>query len=142
MLHAASHGGGLRELDQIGDVLRVGIEKVVVNTMAVEDPTFVQRIADRHGSSTVAVSIDAKKTMFGRYEVHTRGGRHNTRIDPVAFAIEMDRMGAGGFCSSIDRDVRNKGATISTSSGASPRRSRCPSSRPVVRGASPTSAGP
>jgi imidazole glycerol-phosphate synthase subunit HisF len=105
-----SYGGGLRELDQIRDVLRVGIEKVVVNSHAVEDPLFVQRVADRHGSSTIAVSIDVKKTLFGKYEVYTHGGTQNSHLDPVAFAVEMDRMGAGELLlCAIDRDGTMEG---------------------------------
>ena len=105
-----SYGGGIRELDQVADVLRVGIEKVIVNTFAVEDPTFVQRVAERHGSSTIAVSLDVKRSTFGRYEVCTHGGRVGTRLDPVELAVQMERMGAGELIvTAIDRDGTMQG---------------------------------
>jgi imidazole glycerol-phosphate synthase subunit HisF len=105
-----SYGGGIRTVEEIRDILKVGVEKVIVNTVAVENPDFVKKAVERYGSSTICVSIDVKKNFWGKYEIHTRGGKHNTKIDPVKFAQDMDAAGAGELMiNSIDRDGTMKG---------------------------------
>lgn len=105
-----SYGGGIRTVEEIRDILKVGVEKVVINTQAVEQPDFVKKAVERYGSSTICVSIDVKKNFWGKYEIHTRAGKHNTKLDPVKFAQEMDVAGAGELMiNSIDRDGTMKG---------------------------------
>ncbi len=105
-----SYGGGIRTVEEIRDILKVGVEKVIINTQAVEQPGFVQKAVERYGSSTICVSIDVKKNFWGKYEIHTRAGKHNTKLDPVKFAQEMDAAGVGELMiNSIDRDGMMKG---------------------------------
>ncbi|HLP55764.1 MAG TPA: AglZ/HisF2 family acetamidino modification protein [Fluviicola sp.] len=105
-----SYGGGIRSVDEIRDILKVGVEKVIINSHAVENPGFVKQAVERYGSSTICISIDVKKNFWGKYEIHTRGGKHNTKIDPVKFAQDMDAAGAGEIMiNSIDRDGTMKG---------------------------------
>lgn len=105
-----SYGGGIRSVDEIRDILKVGVEKVIINTHAVENPEFVKQAVERYGSSTICISIDVKKNFWGKYEIHTKGGKHNTKIDPVKFAQDMDAAGAGEIMiNSIDRDGTMKG---------------------------------
>ena len=105
-----SYGGGITTVDEIRDILKVGVEKVIINTHAVEHPEFAKKAVERYGSSTICISIDVKKNFWGKYEIHTRGGKHNTKIDPVKFAIEMDQAGVGEIMiNSIDRDGMMKG---------------------------------
>jgi cyclase len=104
------YGGGIRTLDQIRTILGLGVEKAVINTSAFENPGLVSEAAGIVGSQSVVVSIDVKKGFWGRYEVCTRGGRKSTGLDPVAFAGEMERLGAGELVvNSIDRDGTMKG---------------------------------
>lgn len=99
------YGGGIRSLEDIATLLRLGIEKVVVNSFAVEDPAFVRAAAARFGSQSIVVSIDVVKPLFGGYKVCTHGGRRKTTHEPAAFAASMQQLGAGEILlTSIDRD--------------------------------------
>jgi imidazole glycerol-phosphate synthase subunit HisF len=105
-----SYGGGIKTLDEIKNILKVGVEKVIVNTHAVRDLNFIKSAVDEFGSSTICVSVDVKKYFWGRYEVYTHGGKVNTRIDPVQLAKEIDKAGAGELMiTSIDRDGTMEG---------------------------------
>jgi len=105
-----SYGGGIKTVEEIKDILKVGIEKVCLNTIAVENPDLVKKATDRYGSSTICVAIDVKKNFFGKYEIYIHGGKKNTKLDPVKFAMEMDKAGAGELLvNSIDRDGMMQG---------------------------------
>ncbi len=105
-----AYGGGIREQQQIKDILRLGVEKVVLNTIAYEKPDFVRAAADSAGSQAIVVSIDAKRKTDGGYQVFARGGREATGRDPLAYAEEMQRAGAGEiFLNSIDQDGTMEG---------------------------------
>jgi cyclase len=100
-----SYGGGVRTVEQVKRLCSLGIEKVAVNTHAVEQPAFITAAAELVGSSSVIASIDVKQDFWGRYRVYTHGGRVATGLDPVAHAMEMERRGAGEILlNSIDRD--------------------------------------
>lgn len=99
------YGGGVRTIEDMTRLFQMGIEKVAINTHAVENPAFVRAASDRFGAQSVVVSLDAKRNFFGRYEVMIRGGSKSTGIDPVRLAVEMERHGAGELLiNSIDRD--------------------------------------
>jgi imidazole glycerol-phosphate synthase subunit HisF len=107
------YGGGVRRLEDFKELFKVGIEKVAVNSYAVQDPAFVKSAADRFGSQSVVVSIDVKKNLFGKYRVFTHGGRKHTGRDPVTMAVEMEKMGAGELLlNSINRDGTMQGYDI------------------------------
>lgn len=100
-----SYGGGIRTFDQARRLFNVGIEKVLINTAAAEDPTLVPAIADAYGSQAVIAGIDVKKDWLGRARVFTRAGRHNTGLTPRAHAESVVLQGAGEILlTSIDRD--------------------------------------
>ncbi|MGB0383230.1 MAG: AglZ/HisF2 family acetamidino modification protein [Ardenticatenaceae bacterium] len=104
------YGGGLRNLDDIRRLFSIGIEKVAINSYAVENPSFIQEAADLFGSQSIVVSIDVKKNWFGKYQLFTHGGKKATGLDPVHFAVQMADMGAGEILlNSIDRDGTMKG---------------------------------
>jgi len=108
-----TYGGGVRDVEDIRTILSLGIEKVTINSYAVENPAFVHAAAEKFGSSTIVVSIDVRRKTLGRYEVYINGGRKATGLDPVKFAIEMERMGAGEILlTSIDRDGTQEGYDI------------------------------
>ncbi len=67
-----AYGGGITSAEMIRQILMVGIEKVIINTQAVRNPEFVKRSVNYFGSSTIVVSIDAKKNLFGKYNVYIR----------------------------------------------------------------------
>lgn len=104
------YGGGIRSMDDIQKLLSIGIEKVILNTSALENPSLVRAAADFAGSSSVVISMDVKKNFLGKYEIHTQSGKKNTGLDPVRHAVEMEKQGAGElFVNSIDRDGTMQG---------------------------------
>ena len=104
------YGGGIRMLEDVKTIIGLGIEKLVINSYAVENPAFIRKVADFAGSSSVVVSMDVKKNRWGKYEVFTHSGRKATGLDPVKFAVEMANIGAGElFLNSIDRDGTMQG---------------------------------
>jgi len=104
------YGGGIKTIDEIKAILKVGVEKVAINSYAAENPEFIKQATEQFGSSTIVVSIDVKKSFFGKYEVYTKAGKNNTKLDPVKFAVEMDKMGAGELLvNSIDKDGTMEG---------------------------------
>ena len=107
------YGGGIRTLEDVKTILGLGIEKIVINSYAVENRAFIREAADFAGSSSVVVSIDVKKNGRGKYEVFTHSGKKATGLDPVKFAVEMEKIGAGElFLNSIDRDGTMQGYDI------------------------------
>jgi cyclase len=104
------YGGGITSVDQVKQLLAIGIEKVVINSRAAEDPALVTAAADQAGSQSVVVSIDVKRRLFGGPRVMTRAGTHDTGADPVAYAQAMQARGAGELIvNSIDRDGTMQG---------------------------------
>ena len=100
-----AYGGGIRTLEDVREIVSAGIEKIVINSFAVENPKFITQTADLIGSSSVVASIDFRRTLFGKHEVYTHGGRKPAKIDVLKHAIELERLGAGElFLNSIDRD--------------------------------------
>ncbi len=94
-------GGGIRTLDDIRRMLNAGADKVSINTPAIENPEFVARASDRFGAQCIVVAIDAMKYQPGEgegYYVKSHGGREGGRatpLEPVAWAREVERRGAG-----------------------------------------------
>jgi cyclase len=103
-------GGGVRSVDDVRRLLRAGADKVAINTAAVTDPELVDRAAQAFGSQCIVVAIDAKAVGPGAWHVFTKGGRHDTGIDAVAWAREVVGRGAGEILlTSMDRDGTKDG---------------------------------
>lgn len=100
-----TYGGGIRDLEVLQRIFGLGVEKAAINTHAVENPSFIEQAADRFGSQSIVVSIDVRRHLFGRYLVHTHGGRNATDLDPADYARQAEESGAGEILlTSIDRD--------------------------------------
>jgi cyclase len=109
------YGGGITNSDQVKRVVSIGIEKVVINSAAVQRPQLITESAQIVGSQSVVVSIDVKKVglISSRYEVFTHGGRKATGLHPVDFAKSVEQAGAGEIIvNSIDQDGSMKGYDI------------------------------
>lgn len=106
-------GGGIRDLNDIRDLLNAGADKVSVNTAAVENARLLEEASQRFGSQCIVVAIDAKHTGSGtpgRFEVYTYGGRKPTGIDVLSWAERAERLGAGEILlTSMDRDGTKDG---------------------------------
>ena len=105
-------GGGLRNVDDIQEILRCGADKVSLNTAAVDDPALVQRAAERFGSQCIVVAIDARRENDGA-KVYTHGGRVRTDRDAVEWAKAVADLGAGEILlTSMDTDGTKNGYDI------------------------------
>ena len=102
-------GGGVRNCDDIRNLLNVGADKVGINTSAILNPNFVSESSSRFGSQAIVVAIDAKK-IDDHYEIFTHGGRNATGINAIEWAKKMADFGAGELLiTSMDRDGTKKG---------------------------------
>ena len=108
-------GGGIRTIEDIRRLLNAGADKVSINTPAIENPDFITEAASRFGSQCIVVAIDAKWEE-GRYVVRSHGGRDGGRptpLEPVAWAKEAERRGAGEILlTSMDHDGTKEGFNI------------------------------
>lgn len=128
-------GGGIRDIEDIRNLLRAGADKVSINTAAVENPDFVKEAAETFGSQCIVVAIDAKRRdtrwdlhtdVYGEgfkfyapvnpaavlpsWDVYTRGGREESGREAVEWAEEVERLGAGEILlTSIDKDGTKEG---------------------------------
>ena len=108
-----AYGGGIRSIEDIRTILNFGIEKVAINTYAIENPEFIREAADAFGSQSIVVSIDAKKDGFSRYKIHTSSEKNIGELDPVQQAVKVEQLGAGEILlTSVERDGRMEGYDI------------------------------
>jgi cyclase len=108
-----SYGGCISSLSQVQAILKAGVEKVVLNSLAVDNPEEVRRIVAYAGSSSVVVSLDVKRNWLRRQEVLTEGGTRPTRMSPVEAARAAEAMGAGEILlTSIDCDGTQLGYDV------------------------------
>ncbi len=116
-------GGGVRELQDIRNLLNAGADKVAINSAAIFNPEFVGEAAQRFGSQCIVVAIDAKQISFGensRWEIFTHGGRKSTGIDAIEWARKVTELGAGEILlTSMDRDGTKNGFDLALTSKVS-----------------------
>ena len=109
-------GGGIRNLQDIEDIFRGGVEKVSINTQLFDNPDLITEAAKVFGNQSIVASIDVKKTLLGKYRVARFEGDKlkTTQWDPVEFAIMMQEKGAGEILlNSVDRDGTGSGYDLS-----------------------------
>lgn len=116
-------GGGVRELQDIRNLLNAGADKVAINSAAIFNPEFVGEAAQRFGSQCIVVAIDAKQISFGEnpcWEIFTHGGRKSTGIDAIEWARKVTELGAGEILlTSMDRDGTKNGFDLALTSKVS-----------------------
>ncbi|MEK6645562.1 MAG: imidazole glycerol phosphate synthase subunit HisF [Candidatus Firestonebacteria bacterium] len=105
-------GGGIRNLDDIRNLLKAGADKISINTSAVKNPDLIIKASKKFGSQCIVVAIDAKRK--GRsWEVYIHGGRTPTSIDAVKWAKRVEKSGAGEILlTSMDADGTKNGYDI------------------------------
>ena len=102
-------GGGIREMEDVHQMLHAGADKVSINTAAVARPELVQEASAHFGSQCIVVAMDAKQAG-DHWEVYTHGGRQPTGIDALVWAKRMADSGAGEILlTSMDRDGTRDG---------------------------------
>jgi cyclase len=103
-------GGGVRTAEDVNKLLRAGADKVGVNTAAIARPELIREIAERFGRQVLVLSVDARRTPEGTFEVTTHGGRRGTGIDAVEWAHRAAELGAGEILlNSMDADGTKDG---------------------------------
>ncbi|MBN9331563.1 MAG: imidazole glycerol phosphate synthase subunit HisF [Comamonas sp. SCN 67-35] len=110
-------GGGVRSVADVRRLLNAGADKTSFNSAAISNPDVISDASARYGAQCIVVAIDAKRrqgadaTARGEgWDVYSHGGRKNTGLDAVAWAIEMTRRGAGEILlTSMDRDGTRSG---------------------------------
>lgn len=115
--HATEHifvpitvGGGVRSVDDVDRLLRVGADKVAVNTAALQRPELIADLARQFGSQCIVLSVEAKSRRDGGWEAYTDNGREHTGQDVVEWVQRAEQLGAGEILlTSIDMEGTRKG---------------------------------
>jgi len=103
-------GGGITSVENIREILRMGADKISINTSAFKNPGLINESSKIFGNQCIVVAIDAKLKPEGGWEVYLHGGRTPTGIDAVWWAKEAERLGAGEILlTSMDRDGTKDG---------------------------------
>jgi cyclase len=103
-------GGGIRSVEDARTLLRAGADKVAINTAAIKEPKLISQLSDVWGSSTIVLSIEAKKTGDKKWEAYTDNGRERTGLDVGQWAETGANLGAGEiFVTSVDQEGTRKG---------------------------------
>ncbi|MFZ5975178.1 MAG: imidazole glycerol phosphate synthase subunit HisF [Bacillota bacterium] len=106
-------GGGIRTVEDFRGILLAGADKISVNSAAVKDKTIISEAALKFGSQCVVVAIDARRRVGGGWDVFINGGRINTGMDAVEWAVEAERLGAGEILlTSMDADGTKAGYDV------------------------------
>lgn len=105
-------GGGINSIEDFDRVLKCGADKVSVNSGAIKDPDLITQGAKKYGNQCVVLSMDIKR-VDGKYCIFKNGGRENTGIDAIQWALDGEKRGAGELVvNSIDTDGIKKGFDI------------------------------
>ncbi|MBN1294303.1 MAG: imidazole glycerol phosphate synthase subunit HisF [Candidatus Latescibacteria bacterium] len=100
-----AYGGGVSTLEQVRKVLGLGYEKIIINSHAIQNRSFITEAANICGSQSVVVCIDVKKTVFGGYHVYDHLKKKVHKIVALDYACEVEKRGAGELLIySVDRD--------------------------------------
>lgn len=110
-------GGGVRTVEDFEQLLRAGADKVALNTAALRDPSLVSDLAQRFGSQSVVLSIEARRSNGGGWEALTDNGRERSGRDVVQWAVEATALGAGEvLVTSVDREGTRSGFDVELTS--------------------------
>jgi cyclase len=90
-----AYGGGINNFEDAKKIFQIGIEKIIVNSVTFTNPSLIKQLAEYFGNQAIVASIDVKKNMFGKYQVYSNSGTKKQKVDPVAWAKELEQLGAG-----------------------------------------------
>ncbi len=107
------YGGGIHSLQDIENVLKVGVEKIAINTACLENSSFIKEAVIKFGGSTIVGVIDFKKNIFGKYVVYEHTQKKSTKIHPLDLALKLESSGVGEILlNSVDKDGTMEGYDI------------------------------
>lgn len=102
-------GGGIRTISDVEQILNVGAEKVVLNSVLRENPYLISEAAMKFGSQSVIASVDVKKDFFGKYRAYTNSGKKKVSTDLIDYVKRLQEMGAGEI---LINSITNDGLMI------------------------------
>jgi cyclase len=105
-------GGGVKEFEDVRNLLSVGADKVTINTAAVNDPNLINNVTDKIGRQCIVIAVDVKK-IDNDYVVFTHGGRTQTDLKAFEWCLDCQQRGAGEILlTSMDKDGTKDGFDI------------------------------
>ena len=103
-------GGGVRTVEDVGNLLRAGADKIAINSAAVRRPDLITEVARKFGSQCMVLSIEVKRHRKGKWEIYTDCGREKSGFDALEWAYRGVSLGAGEILvTSIDQEGTRKG---------------------------------
>lgn len=106
-------GGGISTIEDIENCIKIGADKVSINSAAIKNPDLIKDAASKFGSKSVVLAIDAKRNNEGSWNIYLKGGKENTGIDAIEWVIKGVELGAGEIvANSIDGDGMKSGYDI------------------------------
>lgn len=113
-------GGGVKTVEDFRELLSNGADKISINTIAVQNPSFITTTSEKYGAQCVVVNIDYKKNKDGLYKVYINGGQEETQYHPLEWALIAEQKGAGELLlCSIDCDGMRIGLDLDITSAIS-----------------------
>lgn len=104
------YGGGIKTAEQAQRIFNLGVEKIAVSSVSIENPSIITQMAKRVGNQSVVVVLDVRKKLLGGYEVMIHNAKKSTGVNPVSFSKEAEKLGAGEIViNSIDNDGMMQG---------------------------------
>ncbi len=105
------YGGGIKTKEQALKILGMGVEKIALSSVVIDNPDLISEISETIGSQSIVVVLDVKKKRFSsKYQLFTHNGTLSSKIEPGDFAEKAEKMGAGEIViNSIDKDGSMKG---------------------------------
>jgi imidazole glycerol-phosphate synthase subunit HisF len=117
-----TYGGGIRTVTDVTTILKLGVEKIVINSAAYSNPRLIEESAQKVGSSSVVVCVDYKQNEKGRLELFSNGGRNKESGDFWEWIARIESLGAGEIIiNSIDREGTMSGYDLNTIKAAASR---------------------
>ncbi len=108
-----AYGGGVKTLEDIRKLFNTGFEKVIINSASIDNPSLIEKASMKFGSQSIVVSMDARRSLPGKYEVFVQNGKIGTKKTPAQHAMEMEALGAGEILiTSIDNEGTMAGYDI------------------------------
>ena len=99
------YGGGIKDIETIRKILKLGIEKIAINSSALKSFDFVRKAVDTFGSSTIVVSIDIKKSLLGKHQIFDHEKKKILNIDLLEYINKIEQCGVGELLiNSVDKD--------------------------------------
>lgn len=108
-----AYGGGITKIEEIKQIFQIGIEKVILNSILLEDLTLLKSASESFGAQSIVAAVDIKKNLFGKYKVYNSAKQKNTNLDINKYFKDLEKYGAGEiYISNVDRDGTFEGYDI------------------------------